>query len=101
MRLAEESHSATLVFVFVEAPLKSAERLRSKAEDYKTTWNDVVSRALVTLGGEGDLREIIRIVGTSPRTHSNPTWPSTVRRVVRQSPKISAVRRGRYKLYGN
>lgn len=101
-RLAEEVRQVTLVFVFTETSMKIGEEPgQERGRDETTTWNDIVSCALTALGGEGDLKEINRLVETNPRTLSNPTWPSTVRRVVRQSARISAVGRGRYRLWQN
>jgi site-specific DNA-methyltransferase (adenine-specific) len=62
------------------------------------TWADIVSIALQELGGEGYLKEINQLVERNPRTKKNITWPSTVRRVVRQSACFEAVGRGRYRL---
>jgi len=101
-RLAEEVQQVTLVFVFAGGTAKAGgnpgqERGRVEA----TTWNEIVSYALKTLGGEANLKEINRVVEKNPRTQLNPTWPSTVRRVLRQSTAISAVGRGRYRLWPN
>ena len=101
-RLAEEVQQVALVFTITGAPTKATEKAGGEQErDAVATWNDIVSYALTTLGGEGDLKEINRVVEKNPRTSSNPTWPSTVRRVVRQSARISAVGRGRYRLWQN
>ena len=62
------------------------------------TWAEIVFVALKELGGEGHLKEINRLVERSPRTKENGTWPSTVRRVVRQSARFEPVSRGRYRL---
>jgi len=101
-RLAEETRQVTLVFSVAEVPLKTGAELKpqQKYAEMKT-WNDIVYYALMTLGGEANLKEINGIVKQNPRTQSNPTWPSTVRRVVRQSATISAVGRGRYRLWPN
>lgn len=101
-RLAEEVRQVALVFTITGAPTKATEKAGGEQErDAVATWNDIVSYALTTLGGEGDLKEINRVVEKNPRTSSNPTWPSTVRHVVRQSVRISAVGRGRYRLWQN
>lgn len=101
-RLTEEVRQVALVFVFTGAITKIGNEPRQEqGQGEATTWNDIVSYALTTLGGEGDLKEINQVVEKNPRTLSNPTWPSTVRRVVRQSAKISAVGRGRYRLWQN
>jgi hypothetical protein len=62
------------------------------------TWAEIVSTALNELGGEGYLKDINRMVKHNPRTKVNSTWPSTVRRVVRQSSRFEPTGRGRYKL---
>jgi site-specific DNA-methyltransferase (adenine-specific) len=62
------------------------------------TWVEIVSVALSELGGEGCLKDINCVVQRNPRTRKNLTWPSTVRRVVRQSTKFESVGRGRYRL---
>lgn len=49
-----------------------------------TTWKDVVRDALVKLGGQGHLKDINKLVKNHPKTRTNPTWPFTIRRVVRQ-----------------
>lgn len=49
-----------------------------------TTWKDVVKDALVTLGGQGHLKDINKVVRSHPKTRTNPTWQDTIRRVVRQ-----------------
>jgi site-specific DNA-methyltransferase (adenine-specific) len=100
-RLAEEVQQVALVFVFTGAPMKRDQTGREREWNGAITWNDIVSYALTTLGGEGDLKEINRVVESNPRTLSNPTWTSTIRRVVRQSARISAVGRGRYRLWQN
>lgn len=99
-RLSEEVQQITLIFVFAGAPEKAGEETE-KATQYSgaLTWADIVSSALTSLGGEGNLHEINEILENNPRTRSNRTWHSTVRRVVRQSKGISAVGRGRYKLH--
>ena len=101
-RVAEEMQQVSLVFVFAGTSLEAERNVRQdKKPDEAKTWNEIVSYALETLGGEADLKEINRVVRKNPRTQSNPTWPSTVRRVVRQSTAILAVGRGRYKLWPN
>src|SRR5205085_2420197 len=62
------------------------------------TWAEIVSVALKELGGEGHLKEINQLVEKSPRTKKNETWPSTIRRVVRQSACFEPIGRGRYRL---
>ena len=99
--LREVSKPITLVFVFTDTATPTIDNEIFKVETKVMTWNDTVVFALTTLGGEGNLKEINRVVGASQRIKSNPTWASTVRRTVRQSPMISAVGRGRYKLYVN
>jgi hypothetical protein len=48
------------------------------------TWKDVVKDALMKLGGQGHLKDINKLVKNHPKTRTNPTWPFTIRRVVRQ-----------------
>lgn len=62
------------------------------------TWAEIVSTALKELGGEGHLKEINQVVGANPRTKTNETWTSTVRRVVRQSACFEPIGRGHYRL---
>ncbi len=99
-RLADEAKQVTLVFIFAGTSKKSGVEAKQRKQQAKSlTWTDIVFSALTSLGGEGNLNEINQVVEKNPRTRSNPTWHSTVRRVVRQSEKISAVGRGRYKLH--
>jgi site-specific DNA-methyltransferase (adenine-specific) len=63
-----------------------------------STWTEIVSTALFELGGEGHLKEINQLVQQNARTLKNRTWPSTVRRVVRQSICFEALGQGRYRL---
>ncbi|HKS27427.1 MAG TPA: site-specific DNA-methyltransferase [Pyrinomonadaceae bacterium] len=67
-------------------------------EEHQTTWAEIVTKALAELGGEGNLRDINRLVEQSPRTKTNITWTSTIRRVVRQSARFEPIGRGRYRL---
>lgn len=67
-------------------------------QEQQTTWAEIVTKALAELGGEGDLKDINRLVEQSPRTKKNITWASTVRRVVRQSARFEPTGRGRYRL---
>ncbi len=99
-RLADEAQQVTLVFTFNTVSIADTSELKQENHDFVTrTWTDIVSYALTSLGGEGTLNEINQIVEKHPRTQTNPTWTSTVRRVVRQSKKISPIGRGRYKLH--
>jgi hypothetical protein len=43
-----------------------------------------VKDALERLGGEGHLDDINEIIKLHPKTHTNPTWKDTIRRVIRQ-----------------
>jgi site-specific DNA-methyltransferase (adenine-specific) len=65
---------------------------------HNSTWAEIVSTALSELGGEGFLKDINRIVQRNPRTKKIVTWPSTVRRVVRESARFEPIGRGRYRL---
>lgn len=65
------------------------------------TWKDVVRDALEKLGGQGHLRDINKLVKDHPKTKTNPTWPYTIRRVVRQYAifqPIPPARSGLYRL---
>ncbi len=96
-RLSDEARQVALVFVFTGAQTASKDLSAKRG----ATWNEIVLYALKTLGGEGNLKEINGIVEKNPRTELSPTWPSTVRRIVRHSAKISVVGRGRYRLWEN
>jgi site-specific DNA-methyltransferase (adenine-specific) len=61
------------------------------------TWNEIVWNALQELGGQACLREINEVVQHHPRTRRNPTWPCTIRRVVRQPLYFEATGRGKYR----
>lgn len=61
-------------------------------------WEDMVSDALRTLGGEAHLNQINESIVQRWGKELTPTWVCTVRRVVRQSPRIVPVSRGTYKL---
>ena len=99
-RLADEAQQVTLVFVFSDPSAKDAGKTEEKNSGFVTrTWSDIVFYALTSLGGEGSLNEINQMIEKNPRTNANPTWHSTVRRVVRQSKRISSIGRGRYKLH--
>jgi site-specific DNA-methyltransferase (adenine-specific) len=98
-RLEEEISSAVPRFIFPAALIQSCEKTRQEpVSSEPVTWSKIVFHALLSLGGEGDLKDINRIVGENPRTQFNRTWPSTVRRVLRQSPEIAPLGRGRYKM---
>jgi hypothetical protein len=64
-----------------------------------TTWKDVVKDALVTLGGQGHLKDINKLVRSHPKTRTNPTWKDTIRRVVRQYAIFEPVPPNRSGLY--
>jgi hypothetical protein len=99
-RLADEAQQVTLVFTFDTVSEAGKREPKQETYDFTTrTWTDIVSHALTSLGGEGNLNEINQVVEKHPRTQTNPTWTSTVRRVVRQSKKISPIGRGRYRLH--
>lgn len=90
--LAERPLSLDTIAVEVIWVESRAETIRS------TTWTEIVTVALAELGGEAHLKDINSIVSRNPRTHKNQTWTSTIRRVVRQSPRFEPVGRGRYRL---
>jgi len=78
-----------LEIIWIEAPTN---------ETRQTTWAEIVSTALTELGGEANLKDINSVVRQNPRTRKNQTWPSTIRRVVRQSACFEPIGRGRYRL---
>ncbi|HYN83747.1 MAG TPA: DNA methyltransferase [Pyrinomonadaceae bacterium] len=98
-RLRDEVSSNQLELTFAGF---AVETIWIETQDFDSpappTWAEIVSNALRELGGEGYLREINQLVERSPRTKENKTWPSTVRRVVRQSTHFEPVGRGRYRL---
>ena len=98
-RIEDEVKSNQLNFSFTALSIESI-WIESKIDDEKGTytWVEIVSSALTELGGEGILKDINRKIQTNPRTKENATWPSTVRRVVRQSACFETVGRGRYRL---
>jgi len=99
-RLSEEVKTEQLELTFSRVAVESIWIFHPSLHEAHAsgTWAEIVSAALKELGGEGHLREINRLVGRNPRTRSNVTWPSTVRRVVRQSARFETVGRGRYRL---
>ena len=69
--------------------------------EQRPTWKDVVRDALSELGGQAHLSKINRQLEGHPKTKTNPTWPDTIRRVVRQYKIFEPVppeRSGIYKL---
>ncbi len=58
--------------------------MKTKMNEQKLTWKDIVRNALLKLGGQGHLSEINKIIESHPKTKTNPTWRDTIRRVVRQ-----------------
>ena len=69
--------------------------------DLELTWKEIVKGALTELGGEGHLEDINKVVRSSAKTRTNPTWKDTIRRVVRQYAIFQPIpphRSGRYKL---
>jgi hypothetical protein len=50
----------------------------------RLTWKDIVSNALLEMGGQAHLSEINMKVEGHAKTRTNPTWRDTIRRVVRQ-----------------
>ena len=65
------------------------------------TWKQIVYSALEILGGEAHLNDINAVVQQNPRIHSNPSWHSTIRRVIRQSEGITSLGKGKYLLERN
>lgn len=62
------------------------------------TWADLICAAITGLGGKAHLREINRLVRTWAYESSNRTWPSTIRRVVRQSSMFEPLGHGNYRV---
>jgi site-specific DNA-methyltransferase (adenine-specific) len=88
-----------IVFTFERWERKETEQPPAKSEKSgQSTWAHLVQTALETLGGEGHLRDINRVIATNSRTAVNPTWQCTVRRVVRQTATIEPLGQGRYRL---
>lgn len=88
-RLTEvlEERPLTVCFVSFASPVEQA-----------TTWARLVYSAIHDLGGTATLKEINARLRHSPRTKTNRTWPSTVRRVVREHRWFAPVARGRYRI---
>ena len=108
LRIEDETGRLQLVFAFPvpvprkeEAPEPAPVTERNMPEPEAVAlppWADLVTAALTDLGGEADLREINRIMANHSRVRTCPTWPATVRRVVRQSRRFEPTARGRYRL---
>jgi site-specific DNA-methyltransferase (adenine-specific) len=98
-RLHDEVSSDQMALTFSSVSIESV-WIESKADEINSsnTWAEIVSIALKELGGEGHLKQINQLVERNPRTKKNGTWPSTVRRVVRQSECFESIGRGRYRL---
>ena len=62
------------------------------------TWEDVVQRALLNLGGQATLADIYVQMAEHPKTADNPTWQSTARRVLQE--KFVPVSRGLWQVKG-
>ncbi len=97
-RLRDELNSNQLELTF-SVSIKTIWMMpANQNEQSAITWREIVSTALQELGGEDHLKEINNLVAHNPRTKKNITWPSTIRRVVRQSACFEAIGRGRYRL---
>jgi site-specific DNA-methyltransferase (adenine-specific) len=97
-RLRDELNSDQLTFSFSRVTVEVIWVDTEMNESRQTTWAEIVSTALTELGGEANLKDINRVVRRNPRTKENQTWPSTIRRVVRQSACFEPLGRGRYRL---
>lgn len=88
-RLTDALHdkSVTVCFISFASPLEPSQ-----------TWARLVYRAIHNLGGNATLKAINSVLAHNPRTRTNHTWPSTVRRVVRQYDWFTPVARGRYSI---
>ena len=101
LRIKEETVHLQLVFAFAKPAPTEAQAVEASGMPTAPSippWAELVTAALTNLGGEADLREINRVVGYSARVRTCPTWPATVRRVVRQSRRFEPTARGRYRL---
>jgi site-specific DNA-methyltransferase (adenine-specific) len=97
-RLHDEVSAEQLAFSFNRVSVEIIWVGSHCDKSQQATWAEIVSTALAELGGEGHLKDINQVVKRNPRTKKNITWPSTVRRVVRQSACFEPVGRGRYRL---
>ncbi|HEX8174486.1 MAG TPA: site-specific DNA-methyltransferase [Pyrinomonadaceae bacterium] len=95
-RIKDEFPSQQLMLSFSRIEIFWTDSISN--EEHQSTWTEIVTKALTELGGEGNLKDINRLVEQSPRTKKNITWTSTVRRVVRQSARFEPIGRGRYRL---
>ncbi|HWS53813.1 MAG TPA: site-specific DNA-methyltransferase [Pyrinomonadaceae bacterium] len=101
-RLRDELASDQLTFSFSRVSVGFIRVGTAAREGGQTTWAEIVSMALTELGGEANLKDINRVVRRNPRTKEIQTWPSTIRRVVRESACFEPIGRGRYRLrYGH
>jgi len=100
-RLRDEVSADQLAFSFNRVSVAIIWMDSGAIKKQEATWAEIVSTALVELGGEGHLKDINQVVGRNPRTKKNITWTSTVRRVVRQSSLFESIGRGRYRLCHN
>lgn len=97
-RISDEIEKSQLAFSFNQVRTVSVLIISPLTEKQQQTWVDIVSTALHELGGEGCLQEINRQVRDNPRTRKNVTWTSTIRRVVRESPRFEPLGKGHYRL---
>lgn len=97
-RVRDEIASDQLTFSFSRVGVGVIWIKPTTPERKQRPWVEIVLTALTELGGEAHLKEINRIVRQDPRTLKNQTWPSTIRRVVRQSASFEPIGRGRYRL---
>ena len=66
----------------------------------KDTWNVIVKYALMTLRGEGELKDIYSVVERSApeKVKGNPHWEEKVRQVVQKSNAIERTGKGKYRI---
>ena len=100
-RLRDETASGQFSFSFSRVSVGVVWAGSQTDRGQQATWVEIVSTALAELGGEAHLKDINSVVKRTPRTMNNQTWPSTIRRVVRQSACFEAVGRGKYRLRRN
>lgn len=94
-RITDEETNALSM---AEATLRIEQITAPRFVSSRPRWDDIVSEALRTLGGEAHLQQINQSIAGKWGEEPSPTWECTVRRVVRQSPRIVPVGKGRYKL---
>lgn len=93
-RMRDEPVFAAAVLIMLPTPTLAPEPVSKPVK----TWAERVAFALTTLGGEAHLSDINRALAQTSAGRQTATWTCTVRRVVRESPRIEPIGRGRYRL---